>query len=239
MTIDKFIKILKNKKIKFERVGNNLTVGGWLDLRDTNITALPDNLTVGGSLDLSGTNITALPDNLTVGGWLDLSGTNITAQKEIKKPTRDFMFKFNLSVETKLSWHNGKYRKIDGVFCETIKTYSNILKVKVGGGIAFIFQKDNISAHGETVRQAYMDWLFKTSPRNVEEYKSIDKTESKPLEYWVLAYRTITGACQYGTNNFLSNNKDKVKKQMTLQDVITATEGQYGSHTFKEFFENN
>ncbi|MBQ8216454.1 MAG: hypothetical protein IJZ91_00680, partial [Oscillospiraceae bacterium] len=52
--------------------------GGSLDLRGTQITALPDNLTVGGSLDLRGTQITALPDNLTVGGWLYLSGTQIT-----------------------------------------------------------------------------------------------------------------------------------------------------------------
>ncbi|WP_308586666.1 hypothetical protein, partial [uncultured Desulfovibrio sp.] len=45
-----------------------LDVEGYLDLRGTQITALPDNLTVGGSLDLEGTQITALPDNLTVGG---------------------------------------------------------------------------------------------------------------------------------------------------------------------------
>ncbi|EMD4263624.1 hypothetical protein VQ326_001661 [Salmonella enterica] len=58
---------------------DNLTVGDWLDLRGTSITALPDNLTVGGGLDLRGTSITALPDNLTVGGGLDLRGTSITA----------------------------------------------------------------------------------------------------------------------------------------------------------------
>ena len=59
---------------------DNLTVGGSLDLENcTGITALPDNLTVGGSLDLRGTGITALPDNLTVGGSLDLRGTGITA----------------------------------------------------------------------------------------------------------------------------------------------------------------
>ena len=59
---------------------DNLTVGGYLDLENcTGITALPDNLTVGGYLDLRGTGITALPDNLTVGGYLDLSGTGITA----------------------------------------------------------------------------------------------------------------------------------------------------------------
>ena len=58
---------------------DNLTVGGWINLRGTQITALPDNLTVGSSLYLRGTQITALPDNLTVGGWIDLSGTQITA----------------------------------------------------------------------------------------------------------------------------------------------------------------
>ncbi|HBC1013510.1 TPA: hypothetical protein IGZ65_005312, partial [Escherichia coli] len=58
---------------------DNLTVGGWLDLRGTAITALPDNLTVGCSLFLSNTAITALPDNLTVDGWLFLSNTAITA----------------------------------------------------------------------------------------------------------------------------------------------------------------
>lgn len=32
--------------------------GGWLDLRGTQITTLPEGLTVGGSLYLSGTQIT-------------------------------------------------------------------------------------------------------------------------------------------------------------------------------------
>ena len=44
------------------------TVGGYLDLTDTNITELPDNLTVGGDLYLQGTGVTKLPDNLKVGG---------------------------------------------------------------------------------------------------------------------------------------------------------------------------
>ena len=58
---------------------NNLTVGGYLDLENcTGITALPNNLTVGGYLDLRGTGITALPDNLTMGGSLYLRGTGIT-----------------------------------------------------------------------------------------------------------------------------------------------------------------
>lgn len=58
------------------------------------------------------------------------------------------------------------------------------------------------------------------------------------MDYWVVAYRTITGACSFGTNNFLKNNKEKYKSQMTLNEVLTATKGQYGHETFKEFFEN-
>lgn len=48
------------------------------DLRDTQITELPDNMSVGGFLDLEGTQITELPDNLSVGDALDLRGIQIT-----------------------------------------------------------------------------------------------------------------------------------------------------------------
>ena len=51
--------------------------GGYLDLRGTGITSLPEGLTVGGSLDLEGcTGITSLPEGLTVGGSLYLRGTS-------------------------------------------------------------------------------------------------------------------------------------------------------------------
>lgn len=158
---------------------------------------------------------------------------------KVKKPEKDFKFKIRLSLnlDVKLSWQNGKYRKINGIFCEVIKQHTNILTVKINNKIAFIFEKDGIYAHGKTVKQAYLDWLFKISDRDVEQYKNIDKTEIKDLNYWIIAYRTITGACSFGTNNYLDNNKDKYKDKMTLQEVITATQGQYGHTTFKEFFE--
>ena len=46
----------------------NINVGGYLNLRNTSITSLPDNLSVGRSLYLENTKITSLPDNLSVGG---------------------------------------------------------------------------------------------------------------------------------------------------------------------------
>lgn len=49
------IKYLNDNDIEHEVVDGKLTVGGYLDLQGTGITALPDGLTVGGSL--------YLPDN--------------------------------------------------------------------------------------------------------------------------------------------------------------------------------
>jgi hypothetical protein len=67
----------KTRLLAGEKFSGPISVGGYLYLGGTGITALPDNLSVGGSLYLSGTGITALPDNLSVGGYLYLGGTGI------------------------------------------------------------------------------------------------------------------------------------------------------------------
>ncbi len=73
------------------------------------------------------------------------------------------MRQFKLDVEKQLCWKNGTYRKIDGIFCEVISSKGNILKVKTGLKTAYIFFKDDVYAHGNTVKQAYYDWLFSTT----------------------------------------------------------------------------
>ena len=100
----------------------------------------------------------------------------------------------------------------------------------------FIYEKDGIYAHGETLKQAYRDWLFKTSDRDVSKYEDISPDDVYDLDFWIVAYRTITGACSFGTNEFLETHKDKIKKQMTLREVLEVTKNQYGHNTFKEFF---
>jgi len=55
----------------------NLTIGGYLYIRYTEIKELPENLTIGGSLDISNTEIKELPENLIIGGYLDISNTEI------------------------------------------------------------------------------------------------------------------------------------------------------------------
>jgi len=116
----------------------NLTVGGYLDLEGcTGITALPENLTVGGSLDLEGcTGITALPENLTVGGSLDLRGTGITALPEnlTVGGSLDLEGCTGITrIDTKplpmmLSWQNGRFILIDSILSEVISKHGLIME---------------------------------------------------------------------------------------------------------------
>ena len=73
--VTKVIGTLNLKRTQITALPDNLTVHGTLYLNDTPITALPDNLTVHEDLYLSGTPITALPDNLKVSGHLWINST--------------------------------------------------------------------------------------------------------------------------------------------------------------------
>ncbi|HUS51710.1 MAG TPA: hypothetical protein VMZ91_16200, partial [Candidatus Paceibacterota bacterium] len=73
-----FIKLFKQIK----EWKKSKKIGGYLNLRYTNITSLPENLSVGGSLYLYGTKITSLPENLSVGGNLNLRNIKITSLPE-------------------------------------------------------------------------------------------------------------------------------------------------------------
>ena len=74
---------------------------------------MPDNLTVGGSLYLRGTQITALPDNLTVGGSLYLSGTQITERKYKRLKNGDYVPKRYLYADNILT-HIKNRRELKG-----------------------------------------------------------------------------------------------------------------------------
>ena len=221
--------------------GFNPTVGGNLDL--SRLTSIPDgfNPTVGGYLYLS--RLTSIPDgfNPTVGGNLYLGSLEPVLRKKIKvnRPKANIYQKMQQQITPLLCWQDGKYRLIDGIFCEVLSQKRNVIKVKTRNKLAYVFVKKGVYAHGYTVRQAYLDWLFKTSDRDVSKYENLDKSKEYNLDFWVIAYRTITGACSFGTNEYLENNKEKYKAKMTLQEVLTATDGQYGSHTFQEFFNRN
>ena len=136
----------------------------------------------------------------------------------------------------------GEFREVievDGIQSLLISQRKHVQKVVIAKQMepSYIFTKDGVSAHGRTVKRAYRDWLFKTSPRDMSEYEGLKLEDVRDLNYWAVCYRTITGACALGTENFIETFKDSLKLQMTLQEIISVTEGQYGHNRFKEFFE--
>ena len=149
-----------------------------------------------------------------------------------------------IKEDTLYGLYNKEFREVievDGIQSLLISQRKHVQKVVIDREIkpSYIFTKDGVSAHGRTVKQAYRDWLFKTSPRDMSEYEGLKLEDVRDLNYWAVCYRTITGACALGTENFIDTFKDSLKPQMTLQEVISVTASQYGYNSFKEFFERD
>ncbi len=202
----------------------NLTVGGTLYLSGTQITSLPENLTVGGSLYLRDTQITSLPENLTVGGSLDLSGTQITNK-----------------VYKRLS--QGDYVKNNYIYADGVLTH--IKKEKKSSGYTFyvgkikgrnvVFDGKNY-AHCKTFKDGIIDLKFKEAKnRGQDQYKSLGLNSVLKLEEAITMYRIITGACQQGTENFVSSLKE-VKEEYSIQEIINLTKHQYNNEVLQRFF---
>jgi hypothetical protein len=206
---------------------DNLTVGGSIYLRDTSITSLPDNLTVGGFLDLGGTGITSLPDNLTVGGSLYLRGTGITDTSNVNK-----------NEPSLLQWRNGKYLKIDGIFSDVISHRGKVWTVKNIGSdkhIYIVTDGHGRYAHGETVKAAKEDLIYKLSNRDKTKYQGMNPTTTLSFADSIECYRVITGACGEGVRSFVEQTGAK-KRGYSIAEIIELTKGQYGHYTFKRFF---
>ena len=197
-------------------------------------------ITVGGSLNLSGTGITSLPDNLTVGGWLDLSNTGITSKEreKVKKPDKQKMFEFNLSVQAKLSWQNGRYRIFDGIFCEVLRKLKNAYKVKIELATKYVVTDGVNYAHGDTIKEARADLMYKISDRDTSQYEDLSLDSVVTKEDAIKMYRAITGACEAGTKHFVGGLRE-LKPRYTIAEIIELTEGQFGATDFKNFFKGD
>ena len=225
---------------------DNLTVGGWLDLRDTKITSLPDNLTVVGSLGLSGTKITTLPDNLTVGGSLGLSGTKITSLPSnlavggiIISDRDQIKNRGHYKLLQNGDYVEGKYLFADGILAHVkrakkIGEYTFYIGKIPGRNVVF---DGEYYAHCKTFSDGVRDIEFKrASDRGAEQYRSLTLDSEVSKDEAITMYRVITGACQQGTESFVSSLRD-TKDRYTVREIISITQGQYGSRSFTEFFE--
>jgi len=247
---------LSNSSIK--TIPQNLTVHTFLDLGDTNITSLPDNLTVGGYLDLEYSNIIKIPNNLTVYGYLCLEGTKIEEVPNDSLIYGCIYYNDNRMVHPSLPleyydkrqkfrnkpifWEsNGvRYIKVDDILSIIDSHHGNVYRTHQVGydkELYIVTDGENNWAHGETLKEAKLDLIYKISDRDTSDYKNMSLDDILTFEEAIIAYRTITGACSAGTRDFIEHRlPEPRKKTYTIGEIIELTDNEYGSDKFKEFF---
>ena len=227
---------------------DNLTVGGNLYLDHTPITSLPDNLTVGGKLVLIGTPITSLPNNLTVGDYLDLRDTSIASLPDNLKVGGKIISYYGRikNLDNYILLQDGDYVEGEYLFADGILTH--VKRTKKIGEYTFYIGKipymnvvfdGKYYAHCKTFREGlrYIDFK-RISDRETDQYRSLTLDSEVSRDEAITMYRAITGACQQGTESFVRNLGD-TKDRYTVREIISITQGRYGSRTFAEFFERD
>jgi len=140
-----------------------------------------------------------------------------------------------------------KFEVVDGIACQVILTRKKddvVIKRarktvfkdgKIVGDIFYIASKDCNNAHGKTAKEAMEELAFKTSSRDLSQFKDIKLEDKKTPNEWGLIYRAITGACKLGVDDF-KKQKGKLKRKYSLEEIIQETQGAYGSEKFINFF---
>jgi len=209
--------------------GFNPTVGG--DLYLSSLTSIPEgfNPTVGEDLYLR--SLTSIPKgfNPTVGGDVYLPNK---LQSKLKYT------KLNRNIP--ISFQNGKYIKIDGIFTEVVNHKGNVWRVKKLNNLKeFYLVTDGAGkyAHGDTLEQAREDLVYKISESaDKNKYQKLTLNSTLSFEEGVEAYRVITGACSFGVKDFVTTKGIEKDKAYSVAEIIKLTKGSYGSESFKQFF---
>ena len=210
--------------------GFNPTVGGDLYLRS--VTSIPEgfNPTVGGGLDLG--SVTSIPEgfNPTVGGGLYLRSVTRFIGANLELPY----------IPIRYVWRNKSYIKVDGIFTKIISERGKVMRVQrvARKEIEYLVTDgEGKWAHGATLKEAKDSLIYKITSRDTAKYQMWTlKTEITHAEA-IEAYRTITGACAFGTRHFCETILgDKRRDKYTISEVIELTKGQYGAPSFAKFF---
>ena len=108
-------------------------------------------------------------------------------------------------------------------------------KIGIRTKTIFVAQKGELFSHGETVKQAIHDLRYKLDGnRDTSEYKGWTVDSQHSVTDLIGAYRTITGACEFGVRDFCEG-KD-IPEKMSVSKAIELTRGAYRAEVFAAFF---
>ncbi|MCL2469522.1 MAG: hypothetical protein FWF24_04740, partial [Alphaproteobacteria bacterium] len=235
----------------------NLTAGGYIDLENCRNLTSVGNLTAGRDINLENCRNLTSVGNLTAGRYIDLencrnltSAGNLTAGESIDlqncalaladdlKATplpRNFQKELNYYLSTHSSCPSGKYRIIDGIFCEVVEQRNTHMKVLIDGEPVVIVEKEKYFAHGNTYAEAKKAVIEKIALKDTSLYEQWRLNTEITVDQAKLSYRAITGACEFGVKRFMESVE--IPNLITPAVVIEATRGRYGHEEYKSFFQ--
>lgn len=185
---------------------------------------------IGGDLYLG--SLTSIPEgfNPTVGGDLVWKNGRKHIGATVIMPT---------IPKPDLKWKDGKYTKIDGIFCEIVSAHAwvisgldvEILRAKKinKSDSFFIAKAGGFSSHGETMEKAVEDQKFKIAAEKIRK-EPIYKDTIITTQH----YRIITGACEFGVKEWMQNN-NITKQEITAGELMPLLKktNAYGFDRFK------
>ena len=94
----------------------------------------------------------------------------------------------------------------------------------------YIVKEKDLSAHGETLKEAMDDLIYKKTQN--EEIENIVAEIKKTGKVNRAQYRAITGACQYGTNKFCEEHNIQDLEEISLKELRKILINDYGAEKF-------
>ena len=234
---------------KVTNLPDNLVVHDGLNFNYTLIKELPKDLIVGYGLNLGNdslmdySNLHKVCSNFitTEEKYNEIKDTLPKHSKKLMVLGEVFItFEPNYKGAYLFENENGKYIDVDNIFGKLIEQKGNVYHVKLGKSkdiIYLVTDGNGHWAHGVTLDEAKADLLFKISEKNKDGYKDLTLDSELSFNEAIVCYRVITGACFFGTNDFIKNRLSENKKEVyTIKEIIDLTKGEYGSGVFRDFF---
>ena len=100
----------------------------------------------------------------------------------------------------------------------------------------YIVKEKELSAHGNTLKEAMEDLIYKKTQN--EEIENIVSEIKKTGKVNRAQYRAITGACQYGTNKFCEEHNIQDLEEISLDKLRKILINDYGAKRFWNLIDN-
>jgi hypothetical protein len=149
----------------------------------------------------------------------------------------------NISFDT---WLDRGVVRADGIYKQLVskKTLNgiDIFEVKEffnSDKNSYVVRRGNTFSHGETINKAIEDLRYKLQDRDLSEFNSWknDVNLELTLDEAIQGYRTITGACELGTKQFVTSSN--IPDKLTPKLILKLTKGQYGNEILAKFLEES